>query len=118
MRSRERHEGNPEQVPAAERAVGVLQEDEEALSCPGLADRYDHPAARLELLDEGRGDLLGRGRDYDAIERDVLRRAEIAVAHPDCHVPITEPLQGSPGVVAELRHDLDRVDVIDRVWVA
>jgi hypothetical protein len=111
MRSREWHEGNREHVPAAERAVGVL-------SCPGLADRYVHPAARLELPDEGKGDLLRRGRDYDAIERDVLRRAEIAVAHPDCHVPITEPLQGSPGVVAELRHDLDRVDVIDRVWVA
>ena len=58
----------------------------------------DHPAARLELLDEGNGDLLRRGRDYDAIERGVLRRAEIAVAHPDRHVPVTEPLQGSPGV--------------------
>jgi uncharacterized Zn-finger protein len=92
MRSRERHEGNREQVPEAERAVGVLHEDEGALSCPGLADRYDHPAARLELLDEGNGDLLRRGRDYDAIERGVLRRAEIAVAHPGRHIPITDPL--------------------------
>jgi hypothetical protein len=92
MRSREWHEGNREQVPAAERAVGLLFEDEEALSCPGLADRYDHPAARLELFDEGRGDLLGRGRDYDAIERDVLRRAEVAVANLDRHIPITDPL--------------------------
>jgi uncharacterized Zn-finger protein len=92
MRSGEWHEHNREHVPAAERAVGVLFEDEEVLSCPGLADRYDHPAARLELLDEGRGDLLGRGRDYDAIERDVLRPAEIAVAHPDRHIPIADPL--------------------------
>jgi hypothetical protein len=65
-----------------------------------------------------RGDVHGRGRDDDAVERGVLRPAEIAVANPDRHVPITEPLQGSPGVVAELRHDLGRVDVIDRVWVA
>jgi len=97
---------------------GALVEDEEVLSCPGLADRYDHPAAGLELLDKGRGAVIGRGRDDDAVERGVLRPAEIAVASPDRHVPITEPLQGSPGVVAELRHDLDRVDVIDRVWVA
>jgi hypothetical protein len=53
MRSREWHEGNREHVPAAERAVGALLVDEEVLSCPGLADRYDHRAAGLELLDEG-----------------------------------------------------------------
>ena len=90
MLSREWYEGNREHVPAAERTVGVLLEDEEVLSCPGLADRYYHPAARLELLDEG--DLLRRRRDYDAIERGVLRRAEIAVAHPDRHVPLIDPL--------------------------
>ena len=68
-------------------------------------------AAVGELLKQGRGHVVWRGGDDDAVEWRLLLPAEVAVAQPQVDVAVAEPFELGRDLGGQRRDDLDAVDV-------
>ena len=64
-----------------------------------------------ELVDQRLRHVAGSGRHDDRVEGRLLGPAAIAVADAHVHVRVAEPRQVGARPLAELLHDLDRVDL-------
>src|SRR6185503_17816402 len=101
-------------------AVGVLGDLEHVLAAR-IADRNDHDAARLELLQQRRRNVVDAGRDDDLVERAVLFPAVIAVGRLALdRGEFAEAALGQLGLqfvgeLGERRDDLDSIDLVGEV---
>src|SRR5439155_9086390 len=84
----ERHEADRAEVPRRPPALGVLRDRQQRLFSRRLADRDDEHSARLELLEERLGDVVGPAGDDDRDERGGLRPALVPVTGPGADVAV------------------------------
>src|SRR5438876_11909442 len=101
MPAGKRHERHGKQLACPHPPLAVHLDENQMLERERCADRDDHPAARLELLDQGRRNLARRGGDDDAVEWRRLRPPVVAVAAPRRDVAMAETLQAPSGGIRE-----------------
>ena len=63
----------------------------------GAADGDHHTPAGLELLHQGRRDVIGGSGDNNRVERRVFRPAVVPVGELDVDVVVPEPFQAGGG---------------------
>jgi hypothetical protein len=73
----------------------------------GRARGQHHPAAGLELLDQGRRRQLGRRRDDDLVVGRMLGPPQGTIADADTDVVVAQPAQAFLGLGGEFLDDLD-----------
>src|SRR5207237_9105630 len=91
--TRQGDEAHRYQVAGGELAVLVLFDQQEILRPRRLADRYRHPAARLELRDQWRRHVGSSSGDNDSVVRGGAFHAEVTVSVQHGNVAVTKPLQ-------------------------
>jgi hypothetical protein len=106
----ERHEVNRNNGGVCRRSIAILVDEHEIL-ISGAADGDDHPTRRLQLFDEGRGDMVrGRG-DEDGVKWRIRWPALIAVADSRLDVGVAKPPERCCRGIAQFWDDFDRVNL-------
>ena len=72
---------------------GIFLNQHEFLVAVWLADRYHQPPVGLELLDQGHGDIGGRGGNDDTVVGRMFRPAIVAVAGTHFYVVAAQRLE-------------------------
>src|ERR1700732_432864 len=103
MSAGKRHERHGKELLRSHLSLIVDFHNDKMLESKGSANRDDHSAARLELLDQRCRNLARDGGDDDAVEWRRLLPTVIAVAEARRDVGIAEALQPLRGMVREIR---------------
>src|SRR6266403_2223734 len=110
--TRQGDEAHRYQVAGGELAVLVLFDQQEILRPRRLADRYRHPAARLELRDQRRRHVSSSGGDNDSVVRRGAFHAEITVSVQHGDVAVTKSLEAFGSGLCERLDDFDTDDLL------
>src|SRR5208283_35921 len=94
--------------------LAVLLDDQvDALGEP-VAQRNDHPATLLELVQQRLGNPMRSAGDDDRVEGSRVRPALVAVADPGVNIGIAKLLVHGRCSVRERGVDLDRIHILDQ----
>jgi hypothetical protein len=102
----ERDEPDRAEVARRSTALGVLRDRQQGLLGLRLADRDDEHPARLELLEERVGDVVGPAGDHHRVERGGVRPALIPVPRLRVDVLVAKRLEALLGCQAPACNDI------------
>ncbi len=101
MSPQERHEPNREHYALGDGTVVLLLDERQLLYLVPPAHRNAHPAARLELPQQGRGNFAGSGRHDNRVKGGMLVPSEISVSASHLDVLVSERLQPGAGLLRQ-----------------